>query len=85
MLCQNAVKLPSKDQMCENISAKSRKAVKLEGQSSNHSRPYPWIVFMDEIAEEIGCKPDICKYILLVVNLTYVNKFSDKCKYILWL
>lgn len=55
-------KLPSVPEMWKDISAKEAAMAKHFVKSQRHTIQVDYIKFMDELAELVGCKPDICKY-----------------------
>lgn len=58
---QGDVTLPSRAQMWEDIRAKEAHMAKQYVKSQRHTIQVDYIPFMDELAELVGCKPDIGK------------------------
>ncbi|XP_013413360.1 dimethylaniline monooxygenase [N-oxide-forming] 5-like [Lingula anatina] len=54
-------KLPSKDEMYADIQRKREAMAKRYVKSQRHTIQVDYINYMDELAEQVGCKPDIVK------------------------
>lgn len=52
--------------MWKDVKLKRQQTIKMYGPSSQAALYYDWNAYMDLIAEEIGCKPDISKQTILV-------------------
>lgn len=61
------VKLPSKEQMDEDIALKARKMRTRYMDSPRHTIQVDWISFQDEIAELIGCKPTLSMNLKILI------------------
>lgn len=58
--------------MVEDISSRIvTKAADVSMTTMSHSLQRGWIDYMDEIANEIDCKPDICKFINIYIYIFY--------------
>ena len=71
--------------MWEDVRAKQAAMAVRYVESTRHTIQVDWIHFMDEIAEQIGCKPDISKlwnYWMLrniLKKKTYIFEWSRPC------
>jgi dimethylaniline monooxygenase (N-oxide forming) len=70
--------LPPKDQMWEDIRAKHEAMASRYVESSRHTIQVDWIPFMDEIAEQVGCKPDLWKMLFRDPQLA-ISCFCGPC------
>ena len=60
---QGSAKLPSKDKMWKNIEQKRQAMAERYVDSTRHTIQVDYVAYMDDVAEEIGCKPDLGLYI----------------------
>uniref|UniRef100_F1L2K1 Flavin-containing monooxygenase n=1 Tax=Ascaris suum TaxID=6253 RepID=F1L2K1_ASCSU len=58
------IKLPSKTEMLADIEYKRELRMKRYYKSTKHTLQVDYMKYMDEVAELIGCKPNIWKYVL---------------------
>ena len=63
---QGDQKLPSREEMWQDINRKSDEMSKRYFQTRRHTIQVDYIPFMDELAEQLGCKPDLRKFLLYV-------------------
>ena len=66
---QGASRLPSTETMWKDIVAKREAMAKRYVDSTRHTIQVDWLPFMDEIAEQVGCKPDLGKFFLISPHL----------------
>ncbi|CAH1781362.1 unnamed protein product [Owenia fusiformis] len=55
------IQLPPREEMCEDIKKKKEDMSERYVKSQRHTIQVDWIPFMDEIAEQAQCKPDLWK------------------------
>ena len=58
---QGSCSLPSQEEMWRDIRAKQTAMAERYVESTRHTIQVDWLPFMDELAELIGCKPNLCK------------------------
>ena len=63
MLSKGSAQLPSREVMWDDINGKRQKMAARYVASTRHTIQVDFISFMDEVAEEIGCKPDIGTFV----------------------
>ncbi|CAD5120537.1 DgyrCDS9103 [Dimorphilus gyrociliatus] len=73
-----STKLPSKAAMWENIREKQAAMAKRYFNSQRHTIQVDWIPFMDEVAEQFGCKPNL-KSLFLTDPYLAMNVFFGPC------
>ena len=60
-VCQGVCPLPSREEMWGDVRRKQEDMASRYVESTRHTIQVDWIPFMDEVAEQLGCKPDLCK------------------------
>jgi len=58
-IVKGTAKLPSVAHMKDEVASRNAKIEKIYLSSMRHRIHYDWMTHMDDIAEEVGCKPDI--------------------------
>ena len=61
---QGDQKLPSREEMWQDVNRKSDEMSKRYFQTRRHTIQVDYIPFMDELAEQLGCKPDLRKFLI---------------------
>jgi dimethylaniline monooxygenase (N-oxide forming) len=60
-VCQGTVVLPRREDMWRDIRGKREAMAARYVESPRHTIQVDWIPFMDELATQLGCKPDFCE------------------------
>ncbi|XP_054156728.1 flavin-containing monooxygenase 5-like [Oppia nitens] len=63
LLMANKVRLPSRQSMLANIDQRLRDMRHRYYDSSRHTIQVDWLDFMDDLAEQVGCKPKLWTYL----------------------
>ncbi|ELT88397.1 hypothetical protein CAPTEDRAFT_172206 [Capitella teleta] len=78
---QGLSKLPSKELMLNEIREKKENMAKKFYKSTRHTIQVEYVPFMDEVAEALGCKPDIGQLWLSDPKLAYEVTFGPVTPY----
>ncbi|XP_066453360.1 flavin-containing monooxygenase 5-like isoform X2 [Eleutherodactylus coqui] len=74
-------KLPSKSEMKAEIAKRTEVMQKRYVESERHTIQVDYVDYMDEVAEEIGCKPNVKKLLLLDPKLAWEVLFGPCTPY----
>jgi len=61
LFVQGLAKLPGKEKMWEDVKSKHAAIKYFYVDTMRHKIHYDWITHLNEVADEIGCRPDISK------------------------
>lgn len=75
-LFQKTTKVPSKEEMWQEIREKKEAMSQRYKKSLRHTLQVDYIPFMDELAELLGCKPNLSKaHLTTGCNISFLLKY----------